>query len=445
MWNTIINFLCSSVIGFTTQLVAGELLLLYGVKHRSHFQLRILAYLPFILLPVFFRELTGNVFYQQDFFYIGWFSYAFLFLLLLSFPICYFCFDASIGQIIFYGISAHIIQHTLYILTCIFSLLFPSLASGLAKNVSDAVIIVLGWLITYFILIKPIIRQRTPINNLALITFSILALIIINILNWWAWAFQLQTLATFIFQFLCGVFLLMIQYDIFDRSKRVAEHMVMEHLYAEALHQQQLSRENIDIINRKCHDMKHQLALLKNSNQSISESNGFAELEKAIEIYDGMIHTGNEIFDTLLAEKHLLCEKNNIKFTYVIDGEKLNFLDPADLYSLFGNALDNSIESLLHESVENRIMTLQIMERSGFLSISLDNYCSRDVEFADGLPITDKEDTAYHGFGTQSMRYIVHKYSGRLHMSQDAVAHRFMLRIIFKRRIHYGKKIDQRE
>lgn len=429
---SILKFICSFIISFTTQISVGEFLLLYGTKHRTHFKLRALCYLPFMLLPVVFKSITGNVFFQLPFFYIGWFSYAFLFLLVVSLFISYFCFDAPFDLILFYSISAHIIQHAIYMLTCIVTAVFPVISDGsLAKSICDSVIIVSGWTFTYFVLIRPITSKRTPVHNLSLITFSVMSLIIINVLNWWAWNFDMQTLATFIFQFLCSVFLLMIQYDLFDRSKRIAQNTAMEHLYSEALHQQQLSRENIDIINRKCHDMKHQLARLRNSNQSAATDADFAELEKAIDLYDGMVHTGNEIFDTLLAEKYLLCEKNQIKFTYVIDGQKLNFLDPADLYSLFGNALDNAMESLMAEEPENRIMTLKIAERLGFLSISLDNYCSRDVVFSDGLPVTNKADTNYHGFGTQSMRFIVNKYSGSLHMSMDSAAHRFMLRMVF--------------
>lgn len=54
-------------------------------------------------------------------------------------------------------------------------------------------------------------------------------------------------------------------------------------------------------------------------------------------MHDVVIHT----------EKSLLCERHKIRFTYMIDGEQLDFMDPVDIASLFGNALDNAIESVL--------------------------------------------------------------------------------------------------
>lgn len=49
----------------------------------------------------------------------------------------------------------------------------------------------------------------------------------------------------------------------------------------------------------------------------------------------------------IYTEKSLLCERHKIRFTYMIDGEQLDFMDPVDIASLFGNALDNAIESVL--------------------------------------------------------------------------------------------------
>ena len=50
--------------------------------------------------------------------------------------------------------------------------------------------------------------------------------------------------------------------------------------------------------------------------------------------------------------------------------------------------------------------------------IGIENYCSGQVEFRNGLPVT-KKDTRYHGYGTKSIDIIVKKYGGNLRMSVD--------------------------
>ncbi len=109
--------------------------------------------------------------------------------------------------------------------------------------------------------------------------------------------------------------------------------------------QYELSRENISIINQKCHDLKHQVSALRLVKTPDEREAGLRELEGAVLIYDAIAKTGNEVLDTVLTEKSLLCEKNGISWTCMADGGLLDFMQPVDLYTLFGNALDNAIES----------------------------------------------------------------------------------------------------
>ena len=59
----------------------------------------------------------------------------------------------------------------------------------------------------------------------------------------------------------------------------------------------------------------------------------------------------------------------------------------------------------------------------------VDNYCSEQLTFEDGLPVTSKKDKAYHGFGVKSIKYIVDKYKGDILM--QAVEQRFQVDILF--------------
>ena len=57
-------------------------------------------------------------------------------------------------------------------------------------------------------------------------------------------------------------------------------------------------------------------------------------------------------------EKKLFCEKYDIKFTYLVDGKRFDFMDDADIYAMLGNMLENAIESVQKEpDPEKRIIT----------------------------------------------------------------------------------------
>lgn len=139
------------------------------------------------------------------------------------------------------------------------------------------------------------------------------------------------------------------------------------------------------------------------------------ELKSQIEVFDSVIHTGNEVLDTILSEKSLSCEQRNIRLSYVVDAGYLDFISVLDLYALMGNALDNAIENVSkYKDPGKRVISLNIRTIGEFLSIQVNNYFEGTLQFEDGLPLTNKSDKAYHGFGMKSMRFLAEKYGGSL-------------------------------
>lgn len=114
----------------------------------------------------------------------------------------------------------------------------------------------------------------------------------------------------------------------------------------------------------------------------------------------------------------------------MVDGKLLEFLSSADVYALFGNLMDNAIESVMKETdTDKRIISILVAARNQGSFIHMENYCKEQVAFADGLPQTTKKDKHYHGFGVKSIRYIVDKYKGELLM--HAEQERFVVDILF--------------
>lgn len=178
--------------------------------------------------------------------------------------------------------------------------------------------------------------------------------------------------------------------------------------------QYQISKENIDLINRKCHDMKHQVAaLMQVGGDSLQRERFVEDVQRMIEIYDSAPDTGNEVLNTILAQRSLYCNMHNIQWSCMADGTVLTFMENIDLYTLMGNALDNAVKSVekLSDPKQRRI-DLQIGQREAFVVIQLQNPFYGTVKIKNGLPVTSKEDRQNHGFGVRSIRSIAEKYQG---------------------------------
>lgn len=228
--------------------------------------------------------------------------------------------------------------------------------------------------------------------------------------------------------FLICILLLWVQHGILQIRNINQEKEIVEHLLYERKRQYDLSRENIETINHKCHDLKHQIRALEHVSEG-ERSNYIRELEDAIGIYDAVVETGNEVVNTIISEKALICGRRDIRLSCMVDASHLDFMSTLDIYALLGNALDNAIESVSrYADKDKRIISLTICAVGDFLSIQINNYCEDNVVFTDGLPMTTKRNKDYHGFGMKSMRHLAKKYGGS--MATSIADNMFTLQIL---------------
>ncbi len=170
-----------------------------------------------------------------------------------------------------------------------------------------------------------------------------------------------------------------------------------------------------DVINMKYHDLKHQIAGLRADMSDEERKKWIDSLEQELESYSPELETGNSVLDTLIAGKMMNCRANNIKITCVADGDILDFMHVADICTIFGNSLDNAIESVtMIDDPEKRLIHLTISQKKNFVLIQINNYCENHITMKNGYPVTTKADKADHGFGLKSIRYTVEKYHGTL-------------------------------
>lgn len=228
----------------------------------------------------------------------------------------------------------------------------------------------------------------------------------------------------------CCVILLVVQVQQ-KREVTLQASVVAERRLREKMKEQYaLSKENIDIINRKCHDLKHQISLLRGMADSPEKEEIIRNLEENVNIYDTRLETQNEALSVVLREKGLLCQENGIQWTCMVDGSLLDFMKTVDLYALFGNALDNAIEACSKiEDAQKKVISVTVLRRAGIVTVEIENYYEGTLQEENDRLLTSKADKHLHGFGMESMRHTVESYGGDF--QYEAKDHVFRVMMLF--------------
>ena len=221
---------------------------------------------------------------------------------------------------------------------------------------------------------------------------------------------------------------LMLTLMLFSRVDRLrADNAAQEAIWQRKRDQYELARDNMELINIKCHDIRKRVRSMGAA--QLSESS-IEQIRESIRIYDAQVKTGNEALDVILTEKQLLCSQAGIELICMADGAALSFMPEDDVYFLFGNILDNAIEAVLNVvDDEKRSINLTARREGGFVTVREDNYFEGELTFSDGLPRTTKQDRSNHGFGMKSIRRCVYEHGGEMHVRAESGA--FSLVLLF--------------
>ena len=218
------------------------------------------------------------------------------------------------------------------------------------------------------------------------------------------------------------VFILFMEYEMLYNKRLELQMEESRRMLAEQARQYEMSRKNIEAINVKCHDIRHQIRHLADGApgtvQPAVDPAVLADIAREVDVYDSTVKTGNDALDTILTEKSLVCRRQRVTLTCIADGAALAFMQPAELYAFFGNALDNAIRAACEVAdPDRRSITLQVRRVGDLVAIHVENYFAGTRDFADGLPQTTQADHASHGFGTRSMRMVCERYGGTITFS----------------------------
>lgn len=420
------EFLQENFMQFPFQLLVSELIFLHGIQHRKHFVVRLTTgIVSMFLLSELWMAFMAQFFQENLFPYvILYLGYAGLTML----PIIV-SFEVEPLEILFVLAGGYATEHMTFtfsrILLYVLHQDYQVYGSMIHLILTRYVIFAIGAVIVYLLIIRR--KQGEGGFREGDIRIGILAVVVmvsaIGISVYWSYPVEyygtlLAEVICPFYGFLCCSLILWMEYYVVRENKLKHQQEMMEQLLQMSDAQQKSAKEAIDIINIKCHDLKHQIRALEHMEDSKERSEYLKEIQNAVSIYDATYHTGCSALDYVLREKTFLFNERGVTFSCMVDGKTLLFMASADIYALMGNALDNALESVIEEAENERIISLQMKQRNDMVYLHLENRCSREIEFADGLPVTNKKDKNKHGFGVKSMRFIVEKYEGELRMNK---------------------------
>lgn len=160
------------------------------------------------------------------------------------------------------------------------------------------------------------------------------------------------------------------------------------------------------------HDLKNYLLILQSESEDGGERARSAKmLQSRIEGYENYQQTGNQVLDIVIRDKAKLAQEKKVDFRAAVTFEDGSFLEPLDIGTIFGNALDNAIEASEKLPEEERLITVKADRVRDILMIVVENNASAGVP-AEGK--TSKEDKFLHGLGLPNIRKAVERYEGQL-------------------------------
>lgn len=424
---------------FMTELIIAELVLTsHYPKRKGIHYLAPIAILLCYAVAIFYPSKLVNTWFSSSLMFISFFIVTIVGLIM--------CYKVNFINILFCAIAAYTVQHITFLLfslvnvTLFDSKAFISLAyentqislrniGGMTalSFVVYASIYFIVVLIAMQTILKPRIGKEGNLSFKSPVVigftgFALVADIIISdMFRFEKGVTTFVQVIYYVISILLCIALLCLQTSMI-KSKDIEHEMeFISRLYEEQQKHFKIRKETIDLINIKCHDFRHKIRDLGGERSVDKET--IDEMQQLISFYDAEISTGNKTIDIILTEKSLTCREKSIDFTCIVNGKILGFMKEGDLYALLGNILDNAVEAVDPiKDKTKRCINFVVEEKQNTILIREDNYFIGDsLKMKDGLPITTKGDTSYHGYGLKSIREIVSRYGGvmRVDTSKD--------------------------
>lgn len=390
---------------FVVELLFAELILLFNYPRKKYFAFRFIGGLIVLFLIVIFCIPFPDSLISDPI--IGFLR--FVILLGLTISLMLFCFDGKGGAVISGCIAGYAVQHITYQIKTLLSINEWINSGGF---ITEFIVFAIVYIIFFFTL-GLFIRRHNYYENYQNSLIIISAIIIFVCIFVYRFARlsandNMTKICIALYSITCCSLALAIQYIVYELISLKISNKTLETIISQKEGQYEISKQNMDLLNIKCHDLKHQLNLINKDEAR--------EIQKIIDIYDNPVKTGFDVLDVTLNEKIKILYDKGIKINFTGNGKLLNWINDVDIYSLFGNALDNAIEALdkVNEK-KKKVINISLESKGDLILVTIMNYYNGKLKFEKETLVTSKNfEQGYHGYGIKSIQYVVKKYNGNL-------------------------------
>lgn len=399
----------SGNIYFIVEIMLAELIFLYPVPRRKGFWYRLpLLAAGAVLVAAFFPQLIeGNLRVLHDLVrFVGLFAVSVL--------VMGRCFRLKPRMLVSMCVAGYAVQHMAYRSAALMRSLTP-IFTGMGMRVAE----VAGMLPIYLVVLLTMGRfsARNECYKNSDMRLTYLSIFIVFICVGLSRVSGLlgenpYSATSNIYSVACCLLALYLQFNLHKQYISEREKHAMWLMRQEERKQYEITRNAMDSLHIKLHDLKHKLAA---HNVSLPPEE-MESLRRDMNIYDSKIRTGCDALDVLMTEKILKSQRLGIRLSCMGDFSPLSTMKTMDVYSLFGNAVDNAIEAVCKlEDADRRLIDITIEERGDMCFIGVTNYYNGMMHMEDGVLYTTKTDEpGCHGYGIKSMRMIAARYMGEL-------------------------------
>lgn len=396
---------------FWLTVLCGSLLFCWRLPHRRHFPVKFLlglaAHAAFAML---WAEYVDKVFPQNVLLESSPYVIHFL---LFTFMIRW-CYECDIVGAVFCAMCGYCLQH---IANRLHLVIWMAINPGWERLRNPTVYLLV--VITYVVGYQAFKKRSGGVMNIIRVDavgqllISAIALFAMNIVEMIQFLYQpaaedpLVNMSGPIMAVLFTCITLMLEYNLLSYKTAETERNTLKEIVQEKRNQTEFEKKMIETVNMNAHDLKYKVkdgALLQDAQWDI---------ERAVDTYDTTLHTGNEALDIILFKKKLDCFRRDIQLICIADGKRLDFMSESDIFTLFGNILDNAIEGVERlDDPDDRIIQLTIVGKNSFVQIREENYFRDELLLSGQTLMTTKEDKEHHGYGMKSIALLVEKYGG---------------------------------
>lgn len=403
-------------ISYMVELLAACMIFLFPQRKKKGFAVKTTGFILLFTVVSYVINSTWKLNSAGIYVFVYWAAY-----LLAIWMFVWFSIGGSLLKAAFYAIYACAVQHIAYDIYLIYVIL------GGKNYIFIVLIFVAVYLLAFFFVARKLARD----NSFALNRKYLFPIATIIILVWilsimddsFVSGFESGDLHRVIYRIcdgLCCIYVLWVQISQRELMRLQSELSGINAAWRLKKEQYEMTGDTIENINRKCHDLKHQIRELRNMSDGKEREAYLNELENDIMIYDTALQTGNRALDIVLMEKALYCKNHEINWTCMADGARLSMMKVEDIYAIFGNALENAIHAVMElDDVMKRVVSVKIISQSNILVVQIQNYYKGKLRFEDGLPVTTKRNKRDHGYGMKSIRYTAEKYNGTITVNAD--------------------------